>query len=43
MLRYYLMFDPDLKDLKRKAREKGIKIYIRPILISFGLFQASIE
>ena len=43
MLRYYLMFDPELKDLKKKARLKGIKVYIRPLLISFGVFHATIE
>jgi hypothetical protein len=37
------MFDPEIKNLKLRARERGIKIYFRPILISFGLFHSTIE
>lgn len=37
------MFDPEIKSLNQKARERGIKVFIRPILVSFGLFQSTIE
>jgi len=43
MLRYLLMFDPLLNQMREKATKKGIKLFIRPFLIGFGLLQLTIE
>lgn len=39
MLRYLLLFDPEIKLLKTS----GIKVFIRPFLMGFGLMQNTIE
>ena len=41
MLRYLLMFDPMIQELKKN--EKGVKVFIRPFLMGFGLMQLTID
>ena len=41
MLRYLLLFDKDIHDLKNN--DKGFKIFMRPIYMGFGLMQLSTE
>jgi ABC-type bacteriocin/lantibiotic exporter with double-glycine peptidase domain len=41
MLRYLLMYDPMVQELKKNDR--NVKIYIRPFLMGFGLMQLTIE
>ena len=39
MLRYLLLFDPEIKRLK----SKGIQVFMRPFMMGFGLMQNTIE
>jgi hypothetical protein len=41
MLRYLLLFDPDIIALKNNS--KNIKIFMRPLYFGFGLMQCSQE
>lgn len=41
MMKYYLIFDPELKKLKRN--KKRIKIFMKPLLFSVGKFESTLE
>ena len=41
MLRYLLLFDPDILALKNNP--KGVKVFMRPLYFGFGLMQCSQE
>lgn len=41
MLRWLLMFDPNIKQLKKLDRK--VRVFVRPFLLGFGLMQMTIE